>query len=111
MPTYTISLSAARDMTSLFSAERENILKTAYQDKETLTKCETFDRAPFDTILAMTNCTAIRIYFGMTEEYKVRALVVGVDSNNDDILPNGDNSAVIIEEGRPCPDYCPTDLL
>lgn len=111
MANYTIPLQVAREMTGVYRSEKENILKSEFQDKNILCNCETFDRAPFDTILGMSNCTAIRIYFGMTAELKVRAIVVGVDENNNDILPDGDNAAVIIEEGRPCPDFCPVNPL
>lgn len=111
MPDQTISLEDAQNMTSRYRNNINTILKTTYQNQNILPYCETYDRAPFDTILGLSNCTAIRIYFGMNEEMQVRALVVGVDENDEDILPDGENDAVIIEYGRPCPDICPSVLL
>src|SRR4051812_4847343 len=104
MPTYTISLAEAQTMTSTFRAERNSILEKDYRDRNILPICETYDRAPFDSLLALGNCAAIRIYFGMNADSQVRAIIVAVDANDEDILPNGTNDAVIVEEGRPCPD-------
>ena len=111
MPNYTISLKEAQDMTAKFRSERNSILDPEYRDRDILPICETFDRGPFDQLLGLANCASIRIYFGMNVDSQVRAIIVAVDSNGDDILPDGTNDALIVEEGRPCPTFCPLNLL
>ncbi|HEU5051885.1 MAG TPA: hypothetical protein VFT78_02165 [Hanamia sp.] len=116
MPTnHFIPLEQAKTMTSLYRGEMNNILAAPYQGKGILPVCETFDRAAFDTLLAETGCTAVRIYYGMSDDLKVHAVVVGVNSNNEDILPAAGNTLgteedpVILEEATRCPDDCPPD--
>lgn len=115
-----ISLEKAKEMTALYNSEKNAVLKPEFQGQNILSVCETFDRSAFDTLLAETGCAGIRVYFGMTPALKVRAIIVGVDQDNKDILPPagsaGGGSAssgdgVIVEEGRPCPDFCPIPLL
>ena len=110
MPTYTISLTQAQAMTSKFRDEKETMLTEEYQNRDILPNCETFDRAPFDQLLGLNECAEIRIYYGMNEDSQVRAIIVAVDSSGEDILPPTEG-AVIVEEGRPCPTLCPTNLL
>jgi hypothetical protein len=108
-----ISLKQAIAMTSLYRKEKENILAKQFQDQNILPNCETFDRAVFDSLLAKPDCSAIRVYYGMDESLKVHAILVPVDSKNEDILP-GPSAEVkyeygdIGEEGRRCPDDCPS---
>lgn len=102
-----IPLATAVDMTTLYRQDRETILATAYKNQNILPKCETFDRSAFDSVLAQSGCTSIRIYYGMDSNNKVHAVIVGVNSSDEDIIfPNTDNS-LIIEEARRCPDDCP----
>ena len=107
-----ISLSEAKVMTARYMANKENILKTEYQDQNILSRCETFNREAFDTLLAETGCVGLRIYFGMNESLQVRTIIVGVNAENQDLLPeevakNGGGEFEIVEYGRPCPDFCP----
>lgn len=113
-----IPLNEAKAMTALYRAEKENILAPAYQGQNILSICETFNRAEFDYVLAQTGCVGLRVYFGMTEQLKVKVIVVGVDADNKDILPSSqaaldgdDDPSGIIEYGRPCPEHCPDPEL
>lgn len=113
-----ISLADAKIMTARYRNEMENILAPQYQGAGILSVCETFNRGEFDYVLAQPDCVGLRVYFGMTEELKVKVIVVGVNSEDEDILPSsgaaaagGDGETGIIEYGRPCPEYCPKDLL
>lgn len=106
-----ISLSAARTMKTLYLAEKENILDSAYRQQGILSTSETFNREPFDTVLALEGCVGLRVYFGMEESYKVKVIIVGVNEDNSDILPEEESlleneEEKIIEIGRPCPDFC-----
>ena len=104
-----ISLAQAINMTSLYRAERENILAEEYKNTDLLLTCETFDRQAFDDLLSQAGCEKIRIYFGMTEDFQVRAIVVGVNSADEDMLPGSQVSVTsqIVEDGLPCPNTCP----
>ena len=106
MPTNFISLQTARDMTTNYRSGKENMLKTALQNQGYLPICETFGRAAFDTILSDSNCTKVRVYLCFGSNNKVRVLVVGVNANDEDILPSGTEDK-IIEDGVRCPDVCP----
>ncbi len=101
-----ISLQTARDMTTTFRSQKEAVLKTSLQNKGILPICETYGRAAFDTILAVSGCQKVRIYFSMDADYKVKAVIVGVNSNDEDILPSGGEDR-IIEDSQRCPDICP----
>jgi len=108
-----ISLQEAIDMTSLYRAEHENILKTEFQNQGILALSEAFDREPFDVLLAKAGCAGLRIYYGMSEDLKVHAIIVATDENGHDILPSS-NSLIeepgddIAERGIRCPDLCPS---
>lgn len=108
-----IPLSQATEMTARYRAEKENILVDAYKGKNLLSICETFDRAAFDQTLALPDCVKLRIYYGMDTTLRLHAIIVGVNSNDQDILPaEGATSMLletgdVIEEGQLCPPGCP----
>ncbi len=114
-----ISLDKAVEMVRLYREKREEILKVEYAGQDTLVYSETFDRAAFDTLLTQPDCTGLRIYYGMDEEFKVHAITVGVNEKNEDLLPStteGANSGFatqallggsIVEAGTRCPTDCP----
>ncbi len=106
-----ISLQQAIEMTSRYRAEKENILAPPFRDKGILPICETFDRTAFDALLSEPDCVGIRAYFCMDVELKVKLVIVGVNSKNEDILPASvavtDDEEEIVEEGQRCPPYCP----
>jgi hypothetical protein len=108
-----ISLPQAIDMTSTYRKEKDNILALEFQGLNILPICETFDRASFEVLLAETDCTYIRVYFGMDKNLQIRVIAVGADSKNADILPVAgqakalDGGGNIVEDGIRCPDICP----
>ncbi len=93
-------------MTLLYRNEKENIL-VKNVDKDILPLCETFSRADFDSLLAQTGCVGVRIYFGMKEDLKISAVVVGVDANNADMVASDSSNNIIIENSIRCPVVCP----
>ena len=102
-----ISLQDAAAMTATYRQDRETILADAYKNQNILAKCETFDRDVFDSVLAQSGCVGIRVYYGMDGNSRVHAIIVGVNSSDEDIIfPNTDNS-LIIEQGVRCPVDCP----
>ena len=109
---HTISLATAVKMTSQFRLDRENILKQNEQGKNLLPICETFDRSAFDAILSQAGCNSVRIYYGMKDDKKIHAIIVGVNSDGKDILPDlgqisEGEDGVIVEESNRCPPICP----
>jgi hypothetical protein len=117
MSDHFINLPQAIEMTTRYRAKKEEILNPEYRGKNTLLLAETFDRAAFDKLLSEEGCTSIRIYFGMNVDMQVRAIFVGVNDRNEDLLPkestltataSTDDGNTIVEEGAPCPTICPT---
>jgi hypothetical protein len=112
-----IDLTTAQAMTSLYRAQRNNILKPEFQDQNILCLSETFEKTAIQTLLNLTGCSFIRVYYGMSEDYKVHAIIVAADENNEDILPTSPSSMVsatteeemIVENGARCPDLCPPE--
>jgi hypothetical protein len=106
-----ISLTEAVDMTTLYRSDKETILATAYQNQDILPLSETFNRDAFDTLLAKEGCEGLRIYYGMDENLNVHAIIVAVNEENEDILPDSTQNTItendIVEEGQRCPDLCP----
>ena len=109
-----ISLQEGIDMTTLYRAEKENILKTQFQNQNILPLSESFERAPFDTVLAKSGCEGVRIYYGMDENLKIHAIIVGTDEEGNDMIPEESSNLTeedddIMERGNRCPDLCPPE--
>ena len=104
-----ISLSTAADMTSRFRNQRENILKTEYQDQNVLPIAESYEKQAFQTLLDKSEAAGVRIYYGMDEYLKIHAIIVATDANGADILPESltGEGEDIIENGNRCPTICP----
>jgi hypothetical protein len=127
-----ISLTKAKAMVATYREMKETVLKSEYLN--ILPVAETFGRSQFDTILANEGCTGLRIYYGMSDDLHLHAIVVGVNANNEDMIPKESNTSTsdtitssttttegdggngeeddpdeddIIEDGAPCPPFCP----
>lgn len=102
-----ISLQQAIDMTKKFRDLKDAIVNPSYAG--ILSTCETFDRKDVDNILAQSGCVQLRVYFGIGADLKLRAILVGVNNKDEDILPTPVNAAsgVITDEGALCPPICP----
>ncbi|HMG67589.1 MAG TPA: hypothetical protein VK588_07880 [Chitinophagaceae bacterium] len=113
MSDHFIGLPQAIEMTTRYRSKKETILDPAYRGKDILLLSETFGREAFDALLSEQDCTSIRIYFGMNENLQVRAIIVGANSKNEDLLPQAglmipaSTGSKIVEEGTPCPPACP----
>ena len=104
---HRISLDTAIKITTLYRAQRNRILGLEWQGKDLLPISETFDRTALDRLLAQPGCTAVRIYYGMDETLQVHAVVVGVNANDQDILPTPDApDAEILDVSKICPPIC-----
>ena len=104
-----ITRSQASQMTAIFKSRKTTILDPAFHTADVLPTCETFDRSAIEALLAQPGCTQLRIYYGMDSSLSVHAIMVGVDENDDDLLPGGpdDENEQIVETARRCPFICP----
>ena len=110
-----ISLQQAIDLTTRYRNEKEGLLKPENQGKGILPICESFEKSAIESLLAESDCVALRVYFGMDVARLIRLVVVGVNSNDEDILPDGQSASIsttsddgqIVEDGIRCPTICP----
>jgi hypothetical protein len=109
MSIHDISLAAAIEMTASFRDNRNSILQENYQDQNILPLCETFSKSAIEDVLSQDGCEGFRIYYGMDENLKIHAILVGVNDENEDILPSEieETDGVILEDGQRCPPSCP----
>jgi hypothetical protein len=111
---HSIGLDEAKKMTKKFREQKDNIMKEEHKGKHLIPFCESFDRAPFEQLLQREDCKGVRIYYGMKDiDQRVHAIIVGIDADGRDILPVEGNvmdglEPIIIEDGKTCPDFCPT---
>lgn len=96
-------------MTTRYRQEKTQILKPEYSP-DILARAETFSRAAFEELLEQPGCESIRAYYGMDKEKNIKLLFVGVNAENEDILPsdkNGqDGGGSIQNVGQRCPPIC-----
>ncbi len=110
-----ITLAQFQAMKLLYGQNGQSILQPQFQNQQILVTSETFNA---DIITAITNVTgfaAFRIYYGMSTDMKVHAMLVAVDANGNDILPTdptlkfapaGGGGGVIGEDSQRCPPSC-----
>lgn len=111
---HSISLQEAIDMTTLYRQEKEGILMPGLRGQNILCNSETFNVTDVLSLLNQPGCFGLRIYYGMKNDLKVHAILVGVDETGKDILPNDvqmqlDEDVLLLEEGKRCPPLCPED--
>lgn len=84
-----ISLEQGAELTSRYRINHPNSIKGA-----------AVGRTHVEALLAQSDCRGIRIYLGESPEGKTEFVLVGVDSNGNDILE------LIIDKLFPCPYNC-----
>lgn len=122
MPNYTlppagahfITLAEAIRMTGLYRQSREIILAPEYRNSDILCNNETFALADLLSLVNRPGCAGFRIYYGMKENKKVHAILVGTNNSGHDLLPEvmarpaqNDTNDWILEDGQRCPPLCP----
>ena len=98
-----ISKDEAKKMIAVYKEHKNKNINL--KNKEIFAITESFDAEAFKILLAKPGVKRIRIYYGMSDDLRLHAIVVGVDANNVEML-DGENS--IIERGIVCPPICPT---
>jgi hypothetical protein len=80
--------------------------------------CETFEKESVLKMLQIEGVDKFRIYYGTKENGEVCAVLVAVDAEGNDILPDETNiiektgdegEALILEESYRCPYLCPPE--
>ena len=111
---HLIPLSQAVEMTSRYRANKDAILDPKYKGQTILSTCETFNKDQFLVYLSKVEVAAFRIYYGMSDNLRIHAILVGVDKDGKDILPSNssnvdltDGDGEIFEDGQMCPHICP----
>jgi hypothetical protein len=87
---YKISLNDAATMTAAF--------RSSYPDAK---KGGAFNKKAIEDVIDQTGCTGLRYYFGEDGDENLCLIVVGIDSNGDD-MTDGE----IRERAWPCPPVC-----
>ena len=99
-----IELSEAEVMTRDYRGIKEQILLAGYQNLGILPVCETFDAAQVRDMLSNNDCVGLRVYYGMDSAKKIHTILVGVNSENKEILPeNNEIGNFILERGDRTP--------
>ena len=111
-----ISLDRAIDMTKRYRENRESILSEKDKGKNLLPLSETVNKEALLSFFNNPVCAAVRIYYGMSDDRQVHAIIVGVNDKNEDLLPHatsvtGSDSAIIVEDLQRCPPACPPDSV
>jgi hypothetical protein len=107
MSLHNIPLETAVEMTTRFRDNRNSILQETYQNEDILPLCETFSKSAIEDLLSQDGCDGFRIYYGMDENLKIHAILVGVNGDDEDILEIEEAEGVILEDGQRCPPSCP----
>lgn len=105
-----ISVERAIEMTALYREQQDAILADEFRGQDILIKSEVFSKEQVEKLLAKPGCSQLRIYYGMSKDLKVHALLVGVNDNGEDILKDSSLNNVgedVIEDAKRCPPYCP----
>lgn len=86
-----ISLNDAAELTANYRRENPSTINAYFFGKEKI-----------NDLLDQTGCMGIRIYYGIDEDGKPKLILVGAESDEDDILD------LIIDAGKGCPVNCGT---
>jgi hypothetical protein len=113
-----ITLTQFHAMKQLYTDNSQLILQPPYQNQEILITSETFNGDVITAITQVTGFAGFRIYYGMSADLKVHAMLVATDIDGNDLLPTNPNakfvpnsaatggSGVIGEEAQRCPPGC-----
>jgi hypothetical protein len=90
---------------SITIAEAKNFVENYRKDKEEgSVKGIYFSRSIYEKILSQSDCVGTRFYFGQSTNETQNLIVVGANSNGDDIA-----KGFIGDFGLPCPPFCGHD--
>ena len=99
-----ITLAQAVEMTTRFRSNKDSVVASSFSGQDILANSDKFDKDAILALLEKSNCAALRLYYGMGQDLKIRPILVAVDSNDEDII-DGDQTAV--DDTIRCPPICP----
>jgi hypothetical protein len=67
-------------------------------------KANAYGKRDMQTLLSQQNCVGFRIYNGLDEKGDQQLVIVGVDSNGDDLY-----EGVLLDTAQPCPTICSSE--
>lgn len=100
-----ITLTEARGMTRSYQ-QRRTALTEQTLPEHTLPICETFEKEQVLKLLSQPDCTGLRAYFGLDAEDRVKLVLVGVNSKDEDMYQGTDS---LLDRAGRCPSVCPPD--
>ena len=59
-------------------------------------------KSEIESLISQTECSKLRMYFGMNEQNKLTIVLIAADSNGNDIT-----SGIILDRCDTCPVFCP----
>jgi hypothetical protein len=83
---HDITLVQAQTMIGNFTAVRESMLASGFQNNGTMPIYETFNLAAISKLICQPTAIGFRVYTGMDDENQIRFILVGVDPDGKDIL-------------------------
>lgn len=84
-----ITLTSAGAMTAKYRRDNPNQILAHFFGKDIITK-----------ILDQEGCIGLRLYHGVDEDGKKELVIVGADSDENDMLE------IVVDLSRPCPNVC-----
>ena len=116
---HRIPLEQAKVMVLRYNEKKNEILNPDLETENILPISETFRKDAILAYLSKDFVHAIRIYYGMSENNEIHAIIIGVDKDGNDILPKtsqrghghppggDDDEGEIFEDAVRCPSTCP----
>lgn len=59
-------------------------------------------KSEIESLISQTECSKLRMYFGMNEQNMLTIVLIAADNNGNDIT-----SGIILDRGDTCPVFCP----
>ena len=97
-------------MTTLYRSQMGTILADEYKGQDILVKSEVFSRQQIEKLLTKPGCSQLRVYYGMSQDLRIHALLVGVNDKGEDMLNSSsltNSEEEVIEDAMRCPPNCP----
>lgn len=113
---HKISLEEAKKFTAGYRKEKAEFMTADKMNEKEAKKGGMFGKEDILDLLNQPGCVGMRYYYGRNDDGSKNLVLVGVDKDNNDILPAEEKSAmavmdsndngIILERGLPCPPYC-----
>jgi hypothetical protein len=90
--------------------------RSTLEEPESGTLAHYFGFEIIQQILSESDCVGIRIYYALDDNGEKKLILVGVDSNGDNLLPTAggrlaDDGNILADFSFPCPNTCPPSGL